>query len=298
MIEHLLLILLAVCGIYFGTELLIIPWWDSLSSGVRYIGNAHVHPNILGRTLLVLLSLCVGAFLFVRGRAGRIALGAGAVVFTFFLLLTKSRSCLLVLGLVNLPLSVFIYGKRDKWKSRILVAATIVFLLFPLASYIWVNHASDDRNSSQGVHGRFEAWRTSIALVNDGPWYRTLIGHGSYKGGFCKMVDYYGRQSRNYPGEPVHAHNSYLQALVESGILGLVGLLLFLGSLLSGLVSGYRDPDQNSVMPGILLVSMCTILAIGFLDYNLHSLSGKLHYGIIAMAAASVSQIDKDTKKM
>jgi len=289
-IEHLILILLAVFGIFFGAELLASPWWNSLSPEIRFVGNTGVHPNRLGMTLLILPSLSLGAFGLVTGRVSRIVLGVSAVVFTFLLLLTKSRSCLLVFGLVNLPLSVLIYSRWDQRRSRILVATAIIMLAVPLASYLWVNHASDDRNSPQGMYGRFEAWQTSIALVTDGSFYRTYIGHGSYRKGFRALVDHFGRQSRRYPGEPVHAHNSYLQTLVESGFLGLGGWLLFVGSLFLGLISGYRDPDRNSEVPGILLVSMCTILAMGFLDYSLQSLSGKLYYGIIAISAASVSQ--------
>lgn len=290
MIEHLLLIILAVFGIYFGAELLTTPWWNSFTPGIRFTGSTRVHPNILGMTLLVLPSLALGALALVKGRVGRVALGATAALLVFFLLLGKSRSCLLVLGLVNLPLSVLIYGRWNRWRTRILVATAVTLLIVPLASYLWLNHASDDRKSLHGIYGRLEAWQISMTLAVDGPWYRTLIGHGSYKKGFRELVDHYGRHSRRYPGEPVHAHNSYLQTLVESGILGLTGLLLFVGSIFLGLISRYRDPDTDSELPGILLVSMCTILAMGFLDYSLQSLSGKLYYGIIAISAASVSQ--------
>ena len=290
MIEHLILILLVVFGIYYGAEFITTSWWDSLSSGVRFVGTTGTHPNRLGMTLLVLPSLGLGALAMVKGKAGRIALGASAAVFTFFLLLVKSRSCLLVFGLVNIPLSVLIYGKWGQWRSRILVAAVIIVLVVPLASYLWLTHASDERNTSQGIYGRVEAWQISMTLAADGPWYRTLIGHGSYKRGYQKLVDHFGRHSRHYPGEPVHAHNIYLQTLVDSGFIGLAGLSLFVGSLFLGLISGYRDPDQDSKVPGVLLVAMCTILAMGFLDNSLQSLSGKLYYGIIAMGSASVSQ--------
>jgi O-antigen ligase len=290
MIKHLILILLAVSGVFFGVELVTVSWWDSFSPGIRFVGSSHVHPNILGMTLLVLPSLCIGTLALVKGRVGRMALGATTVVFTFFLFLVKSRSCLFVFGLVNLPLSVLIFGRRGKLRSKILVVTAIILLIVPLVSYIWMNHATEERRSSRSIYGRFEAWQTSMKLAVDGPWYRTLIGHGSYDKGFQKLIDHYGRNSRQFPGEPGHAHNSYLQTFVESGFLGLAGQLLFLVSLFLGLIHGYRERDENSHVSGILLVSMSTILAIGFLDYSLNSISGKLHYGIIAMAAASVSQ--------
>jgi len=289
MVEHLTLVLLAVFGIYFAVELLATPWWKSLSPGSRFSGST-THPNRLGMTLLVLPSICLGALGIVRRRAGRIALVAGAAIFTFFLFLTKSRSCLLVFGLISLPLSVLMYGVWRPLRTRILIVVILMALIVPMSSYVWVTHATEERNSMHSIYGRLEAWQASISLAFDGPWYRTLIGHGKYRQGFKKLADHYGLNSRNYPGEPVHAHNSYLQALVESGILGLASLIMFAGSILFGLISGYRKPDQNLEMTGIMLVSIITILAIGFLDYNLHSLSGRVHYGVIALAAATVSQ--------
>jgi len=224
----------------------------------------------------------------VRSRVGRIALLACAIMFTFFLVLTQSRSNLLVLGLINIPLSILVYGRRVQWKSRLLIMVVIIVLVVPGLSYLWKNHAGPDRNSPQGIYGRIEAWQASLALAMDGPWYRTLIGHGKYKHVLPELANHYGRQSHRYQGEPVHAHNSYLQVLVESGILGLAGLLILFGSLLHGLAIANLARGQAPEISGMLLVALCTILAIAFLDYNLQSLSGKLSYAILAIAVAAI----------
>lgn len=63
---------------------------------------------------------------------------------------------------------------------------------------------------ASSIYGRLDYYRVAWQMFQDSP----LVGHGFYS---------YQALSGSYGRETVHAHNSYLQVLAESGIIGAIG---------------------------------------------------------------------------
>ncbi len=89
-------------------------------------------------------------------------------------------------------------------------------------------------------------WRTALDGMLEAPW----LGQGS-----GTFADYF---LENWPDRtplheiPAHAHNLFLQVLFERGILGFVGLLLFL----TALVWTVRDPASLVVLAAVLFANI------------------------------------------
>ena len=117
----------------------------------------------------------------------------------------------------------------------------------------------------EGGDNRSDGWKSSMSQVS-GNW---LVGTGA---GSHQRVEPLGRTTQPPEGIYDHAHNEYLEALVEGGILRLsLTLLLVLGSV--GLLAwGYWHRHTRSIGPTVLgLFFAMVVLAVhAFGDFAIH----------------------------
>lgn len=155
---------------------------------VHYAGNLN-DPNTLALTLVLGVSLMFGLAAWPGRRKYRWLWLIGLPVFTFAIILAASRAAQLALGIVLFFSFCFCFGKRTAFLA--------IFLSAPLAIYT-------TRNEAEAA-------------------YSTITRIMTYLNGFYAFRDYpvFGVGFANYERISfLNAHNSFLQALVETGVLG------------------------------------------------------------------------------
>ena len=196
----------------------------------------------------------------------------GVLVPVVSLLLTGSRG-----GLVSVAVEIAIMGWILIWRSplpgRRMKAATMGLALVAVAAlFFWLvptyvatrlgtvsNYVPE---SSAG--SRPALWRDSLGIFRDHP----LVGAGM--GSFATV--YPPHQSNVSELVTEHAHNDYVEALTETGVLG--GILI-LALLVSFMLNTFRSlgSQLKRELGWIQLgagVACCGLLVHSFVDFNLH----------------------------
>ena len=199
-------------------------------SGGRFQGGAG-DPNYLAAVLVPAIMLAGG--LAVRRAPGQRALLALAtVIIAVGLAATQSRGGLLAASVCAVVAFVI-------WRERrALIAALVALTGAATATYFLLRPSAWSRilESNQGS-GRLDIWTIAWRIIHDHPF----VGVGF--GQFPQVSPHYVLQpgALNYIGliveNQIVVHNLYLALWVEGGI---VGLLLFLGVVVSSLVCGWR----------------------------------------------------------
>jgi len=198
----------------------------------------------------------------------------------------------LVLGLIAILLS----GSRGSWIAALAVAfiATIIFLdRYPLAKRVpiavimicciallslslpqvqkRINHmveivapyiTGEQQGPLNSFSYRIEAWKAAAQMGSENP----LLGIGP--GHFRQALKAYVQQNPELDRLQImkHAHNQYMQTFATGGVVGLVALLVLLGSHLwlfaRYLVGTYPLEVRSFAIAGFLLVIAYALLCI------------------------------------
>ena len=123
--------------------------------------------------------------------------------------------------------------------------------------------------------GRFDVWTSSINMFKDHPV--TGVGIGQWRTIY--------EASYRLPTENqhlYHAHNNFIQLLGEVGLLGLLGVLIFYGSIIvDNFVVWFKNRDPYSLCAMIAVI--CYVFVFGQIEYTLDNSSGmRIMYFMLA----------------
>ena len=225
------------------------------------------------------LALAVAALAGLRGRLPRLLTALAIPLFLLTLLVADNRGSMLA-GALTLGLLATV------WRRRLLAAVPVVAVVALLV----VAFGPNDRGLSlKTLAQRFWFWENSVYLAREVPLTGVGLGLESvqlvYRGYFLPA----------YPPFS-HAHNIYLQGLLEYGVFGLLGLL---GLGLATLWVGWRAPASAGrwTIAGRLAgfgVAMA-MLTTGLSEIVLHStLGGVLAAMGLGLLAATVYDLTPD----
>ncbi|MDD2881487.1 MAG: O-antigen ligase family protein [Rhodoferax sp.] len=194
----------------------------------------------------------------------RIGYGIIAVAMLFFLIATQNRNA--AVALLALVL-VFILQLRLMWIKKIFilsVTAGIIALAMPNQYYdrfssLWDPHVNQSTSGLDRAtaEGRLALWRSAWEIAKDYPIF------GAGPGNFAYFLKFYS------PGQSrLGAHNSYLQALAETGFIGLfLYLALFLSAyLLLIRIRQNRNATWQADIASMLQLSLVAYLALGLFN--------------------------------
>jgi O-antigen ligase len=262
---------------------------------VFYRGEAtgtYINHNHFAGLLELILPLAVGAF-FVHSDQQReqskpsapsssgallhpnqfkpIALIAAITIMSVALVLSKSRA-----GMISSAISlVFLACFLRKKIARLRVHAPLLAILLVGIVILKFNWDVIERFSWSPYEARIRVgvWKDGARIVSDYP----LLGSGL--GTFKHVIPYY--RSRvdfvkvpggSQPAAWFHAHNDYLQLLIECGIVGFALITGWFAATARWLLMSFRhfQSSSDAILGYSLLSGMLALLLHGFIDFNFH----------------------------
>jgi O-antigen ligase len=206
--------------------------------------------DLLVRWLLLSAMAVSGlAILFTLSRGGYLALGAMLLIALAAAGSMRPTAFVLVLGISALALGYFTFAASPEARERI-------------------THIT-----SEGGAGRTDIWSVAVAAAADRP----LVGVGA--GNFPSVEPVYGASARlNLPNvevvvdRPHVVHNTFLEMVVELGLIGGLAFLLLVAALLAPGVRAWRsfersgEHDMELLSRGLVIGTLGMLVAFFFVS--------------------------------
>lgn len=208
------------------------------------------NPNVLGEYILLILPLAVGLMWTKKGALSKIFYCGTAVLMFAALILTFSRGCWI--GLM-LSAAIFVTLVSGKLWGLLLVVLPFVPMILPesiINRFLSVGNMKDSSTSY-----RVYIWLGTMLMLKD--YWISGIGLGTEA--FTKIYPFYSYSSIVAP----HAHNMFLQILVESGIAGIAVFAVLLFAFFKKLATIHGEGGKRSPV-SVMIVSFAAAVA-GFL---------------------------------
>lgn len=249
-------------------------------------------PNFWGRTLVLFVPVALGLYASrARELARHDAFGSprwwllAALLLAGGIYLTGSRGALIAVA-VAVVLWLLLAGQP--YRTMLLLTPIVVALLtfLPgvgsrLSTLTELSEVSQGQGDPSLVN-RAAAQRIGLAMVADRP--AVGVGLGNFDAAWSRYTTAAGSSTV----VQVAPHNLYLQVAAETGILGLVGWLVFYGGVaLLALrtylaMSGPRPPPRRAVMAGLV----AALVGWAFASVVLHLSDERGLFGLFAVVGA------------
>jgi O-antigen ligase len=200
------------------------------------------------------------------------------------LALSASRGGILSFLIEFVLLTALVY-RKDEARRQLLMAGGLALVAVVLS--VWLGLGWTVERFERSTPGdlsrdrRVSIYRDTWRIVGSHPW--TGTGLGTLQSVFPRYESY-------YDGFVVdHAHNDYLELLSETGLIGGLCMLGFVGLLVWRGLSNLRranNPTSRSLYSGAL-VGCIGLLIHGMVDFNLHIPSNALLFLVLAAIATS-----------
>jgi O-antigen ligase len=198
------------------------------------------------------------------------------------LILCASRAGVAAFACALLILLLLLVLRRGE-KRHLFAFAAVLILAGGLVAWIGADQVirrfQEVKNPEFSESRRVAMMRGALHIFRANPWTGTGLG---------TTVSVYPRFETLYDGKTVdHVHNDHLEILAETGIIGGVCWLAFIGILVRfGLKNLYsrNEPLVQALQIGAL-VACASLLIHGLVDFNLHIPSNALLFFILAYYA-------------
>jgi len=146
------------------------------------------------------------------------------MIFTFYIVLLGSRAALLTLFVVTIYYIRKFLSGFPNWISIFFTSVILILLIVGGVKYTRIGDTilRNRKNSTSEI--RISLWSDAFEVFKDAP----LFGHG-IGDGLNKMVDKHNENGITEAGTlRLNAHNQFLETATQTGIIGLVCLILIL----------------------------------------------------------------------
>jgi O-antigen ligase len=203
---------------------------DSISQTAiqgRFTGGGG-DPNEQAAAFVAAMFLIVGLFSIYRRRSARVCLVIAFVLMSIGFFATQSRGGLIALAVATLAALVL----APRQRSRILGLLVLVAIAGVILVATTPGALSRITDLGGGTSGRNDLWRVAWQVFTGHPLFgigagnfQVVESHYVLRPGSIARVQY-------LTSDPLLVHNSYLQLLAETGVVGLIGYLaVIFGSL-------------------------------------------------------------------
>lgn len=273
----------------------IYQFWDRVSHGVHVLTHrpgGRMFYMTYGGVMMAVCSLTIVVALKAKLRTSlRIILGVVLLIMLGGLAVSLVRSAWLGLG-VSLIVIAIIAERRLLW--AVPVVLVLAFLVAPreiidrAASLVRIGSTLEKAEPIDTEdESRLEIWKTYVRIASDYPVFGIGLHNARYIYDRYKDVD-------SVESEIPHAHNNYLQAVVERGVVGLIAFLTLIGALFAVFINAYRrgPPGGKVYVLGLAGIGiMSGFLVEGLFEYTFGDFEIMiLIYGLAAVAVALTKQ--------
>ena len=177
------------------------------------------------------------------------------------LLCNKSRGAWIT-ELIVVPVATFRYLKQNKKRLLVVLAVFAGLLGFMLTTPHYVKRIQSITNTTTNVSNRdrIRVWKSAERMIRRHPV--TGFGIEQFRAHYQKYR--YKRERQNLG----HAHNNFIHTTVESGVIGLAGLIWFVGFYLYKSLRNYRK-DNNPYDILVFTTILGYLCIFGQIDYTL-----------------------------
>jgi O-antigen ligase len=240
--------------------------YDPRLAMTSFAGN----PGDLGAYLLLPCLIAQWAVFQRRGWPRRLAAMALAVSL-YAMALTQTLAALAALAVGSALLWAFLLPRRQ---AALLFGggAALVLVLALAVAPLRVRIAAKAGQALSGdwnsvLTGRLDGWRAALWMIREHPW--TGVGHGAYRPEYVPAMNaLLDRGVQMYPihMQPVfaNAHNEYLEAVADWGLLGIAALAWGLWVLGSALRRGPQDGGQALAWAGVAALAVLSLVYFPF----------------------------------
>ena len=240
------------------------------------------------------LIIPLGLVPLVLGKVRRerwIVVGSFAIVPIGALLFSASRGGIISFGVQLAALTVWLLLKRRAGKRHLLAAVAVLGSAALMVAWLGVGQVLERFSSLQTL----ETTESKRAAMREGAW-RIFLDHPLAGTGLGTLQSVFPAYETLYDGKVVnHAHNDYLEALAETGVLGELCCAWFLAILfyepLRRLWRGSGSFAEALHLAGLL--GCLGILVHSLVDFNLHIPGNALLFFL--MAHLATTQIQQST---
>jgi O-antigen ligase len=258
-----------------------IYWLRQIYEGTPFgpFGNRNHYAGFIG----MLIPLTLGLAFTRRRRERRLLFGFFAVIMAVSLFFSLSRA-----GIISFFAGITVFALFLTWHKirakKIWALAIFVFVIFLYLLYLGIDPIIERFYQTDLTReARFAAWAGTLHAIKD--FYMTGSGLGTYiyvfplysTGAFIFILD--------------HAHNDYLEFILEAGIVGTILLLLFLFFFFHSAFRGRWD-GKTGIIKISTLSSITTIAVHSIFDFNLHIPSNALMLSAVFGMAFAVSKME------
>lgn len=208
--------------VYQALPTILVPW--------RTYG---FHPNVTGGAIAYLLLPAVALTAWSQERRIQAAAAVTALLLALVLLLSQSRGAWLAAAVALIVMPILRYRR---WWIVLTAASVLVAAIWLASGREFLPIPAAQEASFNTLPGRLELWTRALAIVRDfGP---AGIGPGQFE---QVVMVLYPPFFTGLQGNFHHAHNLYLQAAVDFGVMGLVAF----AALLLGIGAGIVDATKR-----------------------------------------------------
>ncbi|MBR3289613.1 MAG: O-antigen ligase family protein, partial [Clostridia bacterium] len=230
------------------------------NEGIR-VGSTFDNPNVFAETMLCLLPFALyGTITSRRWQTKCIYLACllAGIVGMAFSFSRASYLCLLAMGCVFLIFNAS-HLKRARWW---LLSIAVLLILLVTIPNVFTERLATIKLSERSVAERVQVWLTALPEIAAHP----LCGIGAGVQGTTELM-----AAAGLPGVP-HAHNLYLQLLLEGGALALTSFMIVIARMLSRhSVAADIKARRGFYFSVAFIASLCGFLLYGWMDYPLLS---------------------------
>jgi O-antigen ligase len=217
-------------------------------------------------------------------RERRIIVGILAVIPLAALLLSASRGGIVSLG-AELAFLLLILILRQTHGRQLYAGGIVLLMAFGLVSWLGANQILTRFSGLQTL----EVTQSKRAAIRRGAW-NIFLDHPLLGTGLGTLQQVYPPYENLYDGKVVnHAHNDYLEALAETGILGGLCCAWFVVALFACALR-FMQTEGNSFANTLRLcgwTACCGLLVHSLVDFNLHIPSNLLLFLLMSLLATA-----------
>ncbi len=212
-----------------------LKFWQTLRRSGR-IAGFFLNPNNMGNLCVVLLPLYILGLKIFRRVSRKIFVFLGLLALLFVFLLTESRGSFFGF-FVTIPLLIFLPVSDMKLSHKIgtAIITILVFFSFMPGAFEKVTKRLDrlnvdgqqmieeslDGNETDSLESRVDIWKDGLKIAMTSPIFGIGLGGSNFV-----VENYFAKQRGTSTIEVDHAHSSYLNMFIQTGIIAVIVFLI------------------------------------------------------------------------